>query len=71
MDGSAGEHRRAGAFLEARFKTMAFDPFEAPVTLTKSAMQELASSERDEAFLAVRRRIGKAGCSPASSSSAQ
>ena len=47
--------------LEARFKTMVFDPFEAPVTLTKSAMQELASSERDDAFLAVRRRIGKNG----------
>ena len=49
------------AFLEARFKTMVFDPFEAPVTLTKSAMQELAGSERDDAFLAVRRRIGKNG----------
>ena len=31
------------------------------MTLTKTAMQELAVSERDEAFIAVRRRIGKNG----------
>ena len=47
-------------FLEKR-DIRQFDPFEAPETLTKKAMQELATSERDEAFVAVRRRIGKNG----------
>ena len=45
-------------WLEAR-DLRAFDPFEAPETLTKSVMQELARSERDEAFITVRRRLGK------------
>ena len=48
-------------WLEAATSDQEFDPFEAPVTLTKTAMQELASSERDDAFLTVRRRIGKNG----------
>ena len=62
VDGSAGQHRRAGARGWRRAQDhRKFDPFEAPVTLTKTAMQELARSERDEAFLAVRRRIGKSG----------
>ena len=36
-----------------------FDPFEAPVTLTKTAMQEMSRTDRDEAFLAVRKLFGK------------
>jgi LPS O-antigen subunit length determinant protein (WzzB/FepE family) len=46
-------------WLEARDIISAFDPFEAPITLTKSAMQELARSERDEALTTVRRQFGK------------
>ena len=37
-----------------------FDPFDAPETLTKKAMQEMSRTDRDEAFLTVRKLFGRA-----------
>jgi hypothetical protein len=46
-------------WLEAR-NIEKFEPFKAPETMAKKAMQEMAMSERDEAFLTVRKLFGKA-----------
>jgi hypothetical protein len=46
------------AWLEAR-DLRTFKPYDAPETLTKTVMQELSRTEREEAFLTVRKLFGK------------